>query len=45
MVLLLLSFKAGLDAKEIAALTWSMVTTATGELADTISMHRDGALN
>src|ERR1700682_3173704 len=34
----LLSFKAGLRAKEIAALTWSMVTVARGELADAISL-------
>src|SRR5690349_21493185 len=37
-VMVLLSFKAGLRAKEIAGLTWSMVTTATGDLADTISL-------
>lgn len=37
-VMVLLSFKAGMRAKEIAGLTWSMVTTATGELADTISL-------
>src|SRR4051812_34075559 len=37
-VIVLLSFKAGLRAKEIAGLTWSMVTTATGELADAISL-------
>ena len=36
-VMVLLSFKAGLRAKEIAGLTWSMVTDATGELADAIS--------
>jgi integrase/recombinase XerC len=33
------SFKAGLRAKEIAQLTWSMVTDTTGELADAISLH------
>jgi integrase len=37
-VTVLLSFKAGLRAIEISRLTWSMVTTATGELADAISM-------
>jgi integrase len=30
-VTVLLSFKGGLRAKEIAGLTWSMVTDATGE--------------
>jgi integrase/recombinase XerC len=38
-VMVLLSFKAGLRAKEIAQLTWSMVTDTTGELADAISLH------
>jgi integrase/recombinase XerC len=37
-VMVLLSFKAGLRAVEISRLTWSMVTTATGELADAISL-------
>lgn len=37
-VMVLLSFKSGLRAKEIAGLTWSMVTSATGELADAISL-------
>ena len=37
-VMVLLSFKAGLRAVEISRLTWSMVTTATGELADGISL-------
>jgi integrase len=37
-VIVLLSFKAGLRAKEIAGLTWSMVTDTTGELADAISL-------
>jgi integrase/recombinase XerC len=36
--MVLLSFKAGLRAKEIAGLTWSMVTDATGQLADAISL-------
>src|ERR1051325_5656172 len=37
-VMILVSFKAGLRAKEIAGLTWSMVTDATGELAEAISL-------
>jgi integrase/recombinase XerC len=37
-VMVLLSFKAGMRAKEIAGLTWSMVTNASGELADVISL-------
>jgi integrase/recombinase XerC len=37
-VMVLLSFRAGLRAKEIAQLTWSMVTETTGELADAISL-------
>lgn len=48
-VMLLLSIKAGLRAKEIAKLTWSMVTDAIGEVADRIELpdhaskgHGDG---
>jgi integrase/recombinase XerC len=37
-VIVLLSFKAGLRAKEIAELTWSMVTDASGEIADAIQL-------
>jgi integrase/recombinase XerC len=37
-VIVLLSFKAGLRAKEIAELTWSMVTDASGEIADAIAL-------
>src|ERR1043166_548040 len=37
-VMVLLAFKAGLRACEVASLTWSMVTTGTGELADAISL-------
>lgn len=37
-VMVLLSFKAGLRAKEIAGLRWSMVTDASGELADCIAL-------
>ena len=33
-VILLLSVKAGLRAKEIASLTWDMVTTSDGEIGD-----------
>jgi integrase len=36
--MVLLSFKAGLRAKEIAGLTWSMITDTSGELADAISL-------
>ncbi len=35
-VMVLLSVKAGLRAKEISCLTWSMVTDASGDLADTL---------
>ncbi len=35
-VILLLSVRAGLRAKEIAHLTWGMVTDAEGALTDTI---------
>lgn len=37
-VMVLLSFKAGLRAKEIAGLTWSMVTDAAGEIADAMAL-------
>jgi len=37
-VIFLLSVKAGLRAKEIANLKWSMVTTSDGELANCISL-------
>ena len=37
-VLVLLSFKAGLRAKEIAALRWSMVTDSRGQLADHLAL-------
>ena len=37
-VIFLLSVKAGLRAKEIASLTWSMVTDAEGTLSDIISL-------
>src|SRR2546428_4990056 len=38
-VMFLLSMKAGLRAKEMAALTWAMVTEATGQVADTIHLE------
>lgn len=37
----LLSVKAGLRAKEISALTWKMLLTSEGELADTITLPND----
>jgi integrase/recombinase XerD len=36
--LFLLSIKAGLRAKEIAALTWGMVTDATSAVADAMAL-------
>jgi len=36
--MILLSFRAGLRSKEIASLTWSMITDASGALADTIAL-------
>src|SRR5712692_895407 len=38
-VLFLLSIKAGLRAKEIASLTWAMVTDAAGQVAETIHLE------
>src|SRR6266571_9504471 len=35
-VMFLLSMKAGLRAKDMASLTWAMVTDATGQIADAI---------
>ena len=35
-VLLLLSMKAGLRAKEMASLTWAMVTDAAGQVAEVL---------
>jgi len=37
-VIFLLSVKAGLRAKEIASLTWAMVTDAEGALTDAVSL-------
>src|SRR2546430_5775531 len=38
-VMFLLSMKAGLRAKEIASLTWAMVTDATGQVGETIHLE------
>jgi integrase len=38
-VLLLLSLNAGLRAKEMAALTWAMVTDAQGQVSETIHLE------
>jgi len=38
-VIFLLSVKAGLRAKEIACITWSMVTASDGQLTDAISLQ------
>lgn len=37
-VMFLLSMKAGLRAKEIASLTWAMVTDAQGQVGDTLHL-------
>jgi integrase len=37
-VMILLSVKAGLRAKEIASLTWAMVTDAEGAIGDAIRL-------
>jgi integrase/recombinase XerD len=37
-VMFLLSMKAGLRAKKISSLTWSMVTDAQGQMADTLQV-------
>jgi len=37
-VMFLLSIKAGLRAKEIACLTWSMVTDAAGQVAEVLAL-------
>lgn len=42
-VIFLLSLRAGLRAKEIAALEWRMVTDAEGRIADTIRLTNDAA--
>src|SRR2546428_4262470 len=38
-VMLLLSMKAGLRAKEIASLTWAMVTDAAGQIAEALQLQ------
>jgi integrase/recombinase XerD len=38
-VIFLLSVRAGLRAKEIAAITWSMITDAEGNIADAIQLQ------
>jgi len=38
-VMFMLSLKAGLRAKEIASVTWGMVTDAEGEVADVIALE------
>jgi integrase len=40
----LLSVKAGLRAKEIASLTWAMVTDAEGQIADTIRLENRASM-
>ena len=42
-VMVLLSLKAGLRAKEIASLTWEMVTTAAGEISNEIHLPYQAA--
>lgn len=42
-VIFLLSVRAGLRAKEIAALKWEMITDAEGKLADVIALTNDAA--
>jgi len=39
----LLSIKAGMRAKEIAALTWSMVTNSEGNISEAIELHNDAS--
>lgn len=43
LVIFLLSVKAGLRAKEISALTWKMLLTGNGDLADTITLSNDAS--
>src|SRR5947207_7432281 len=38
-VMFLLSIKAGLRAKEMASLTWAMVTDAAGQVAEAIQLQ------
>lgn len=42
-VILLLSVKAGLRAKEIASLKWEMLTDAEGQITDSISLTNEAS--
>ena len=42
-LIVLLSYKAGLRAKEIASLKWSMVMSADGEIGDHIHLTNEAA--
>jgi integrase/recombinase XerD len=42
-VIFMFSLKAGMRAKEIASVTWSMVTDAEGEIADVIALENRAA--
>ncbi|MEW6639020.1 MAG: site-specific integrase [Pseudomonadota bacterium] len=42
-VIFLLSSKAGLRAKEIACLTWDMITEATGEIGSAIALRDEAS--
>ena len=42
-IILLLSVKAGLRAKEIAALTWDMLTDAEGNLGSAIHLRNQAS--
>ena len=42
-VMFLLSIKAGLRAKEVASVTWGMVTDAEGEIANVIALENRAA--
>ena len=42
-VILLLSVKAGLRAKEIAALTWDMLTDAEGNLGSALHLRNEAS--
>jgi integrase len=44
-LIVLLSFKAGLRAAEIAKLTWAMLVDATGAIAPVIELHDQAAKN
>ena len=44
-LIVLLSFKGGLRAAEIANLTWAMVVDATGAIAPVIELHDQAAKN